>query len=342
MVVYDGTGASELLHRQLCQRLEAERIKAQVSRFDIRRDSASGLCSGSGIREFRGSIQHLAENIGDATMLLVHLAPVSREGLEAGASLRFVGSERSSVVNIDVAEAARRGIRVCYAPGRNARTVAEFTVGLLLAATRSIASSSALVHAGGWSRELDRAPYTGVELEGKRLGLVGFGGIGRQVAQLVRGFGMDVCYYDPYPVQGQEPARPVGLDELLSTSDFISVHARAEEGAPPLLDKAALARVKPGAYLINTARGAIVDEPALIRALEAKKIAGAGLDTVEQEPFDLNNPLLAMENVLVAPHIGGATKEASTRSSIACAQAIDDYFSGRTPKFIVPELRNLV
>ena len=233
MVVYDGTGASELLHRQLCQRLEAERIKAQVSRFDIRRDSASGLCSGSGIREFRGSIQHLAENIGDATMLLVHLAPVSREGLEAGASLRFVGSERSSVVNIDVAEAARRGIRVCYAPGRNARTVAEFTVGLLLAATRSIASSSALVHAGGWSRELDRAPYTGVELEGKRLGLVGFGGIGRQVAQLVRGFGMDVCYYDPYPVQGQEPARPVGLDELLSTSDFISVHARAEEGGQP-------------------------------------------------------------------------------------------------------------
>lgn len=166
-VVYDGTAASELLHRQLCQRLAAEGIEAHVRRFDIHRDSASGLCSASGIREFRGSIRHLAENIGDATMLLVHLAPVSREVLEAGTCLRFVGSERSSVVNIDVAEAARRWIRVCYAPGRNARTVAEFTVGLLLAATRSIASSNALVHAGSWTRELDRAPYTGVELEGK-------------------------------------------------------------------------------------------------------------------------------------------------------------------------------
>ena len=100
--------------------------------------------------------------------------------------------------------------------------------------------------------------------------------------------------------------------------------------------------MKETAFLINTARGAIVDEPALIRALETKKIAGAGLDTVEQEPFDLSNPLLDMENVLVAPHIGGATKEVSTRSSVACAVAVDDYFSGRTPKFIVPELRDLV
>ena len=100
--------------------------------------------------------------------------------------------------------------------------------------------------------------------------------------------------------------------------------------------------MKDSAFLINTARGSIVDEPALIRALEEKKIAGAGLDTVEQEPFAPENPLLKMENVLVAPHIGGATKEAATRSSVACAQAIHDYFSGRTPKFVVPELRELV
>ena len=328
MVVYDGTGASELLHRQLCQRLEAERIKAQVSRFDIRRDSASGLCSGSGIREFRGSIQHLAENIGDATMLLVHLAPVSREVLEAGASLRFVGSERSSVVNIDVAEAARRGIRVCYAPGRNARTVAEFTVGLLLAATRPLASPTGPVHAGGWSRELDRAPYTGVELEGKRLGLVGFGGIGRQVAQLVRGFGMDVCYYDPYPVQGQEPARPVGLDELLSTSDFISVHARAEEGAPPLLDKAALARVKPGAYLINTARGQLVDQDALVECLRDGRLAGAALDVYAQEPIPADCPLLHMPQVVLCPHLGGLSKDMAPRSAAFVIEDVLHFLRG--------------
>ena len=100
--------------------------------------------------------------------------------------------------------------------------------------------------------------------------------------------------------------------------------------------------MKDTAYLINTARGSIVDEPALIRALQEGKIAGAGLDVLEKEPLDPTNPLLDMENVLTAPHIGGASKEASSRSSMACAQAIDDYFSGRTPKFVVPELRDLI
>lgn len=327
-VVYDGTAASELLHLQLCQRLAAEGIEAHVRRFDIHRDSASGLCSASGIREFRGSIRHLAENIGDATMLLVHLAPVSREVLEAGTCLRFVGSERSSVVNIDVAEAARRGIRVCYAPGRNARTVAEFTVGLLLAATRSIASSNALVHAGSWTRELDRAPYTGVELEGKQLGLVGFGGIGRQVAQLVRGFGMDVCYYDPFSAQGVESARPMGLDELLSTSDFISVHARAEEGAPPLLDAAALGRIKPGAYLINTARGQLVDQNALIDCLLDGRLAGAALDVYVQEPLPADCPLLHMPQVVLCPHLGGLSKDMAPRSAAFVIEDVLHFLRG--------------
>lgn len=100
--------------------------------------------------------------------------------------------------------------------------------------------------------------------------------------------------------------------------------------------------MKPTAYLINAARGSIVDEAALYRALQEEKIAGAGLDVLEQEPIDPSNPLVAMDNVLTAPHIGGATKEASSRSSVACAQAIDDFFSGRTPKFVVPELRDLI
>ena len=328
MVVCDGTGASTLLHQQLCQRLEQEGLDAQVRRFDIRRDSASGLCSGSGIREFRGSIQHLAENIGGTTMLLVHLAPVSREVLEAGSALRFVGSERSSVVNIDVKEAARRGVRVCYAPGRNARTVAEFTVGLLLAATRSIASSSALVHAGSWTRELDRAPYTGVELEGKRLGLVGFGGIGRQVAGLVQGFGMDVCYYDPYPPEDAGNARPLGLDELLSTSDFISVHARAEEGAPPLLDERALSLVKPGAYLVNTARGQLVDQDALTRCLLDGRLAGAALDVYAQEPIPAASPLLRMPQVVLCPHLGGLSKDMAPRSAAFVIEDVLHFLRG--------------
>ena len=131
-------------------------------------------------------------------------------------------------------------------------------------------------------------------------------------------------------------------DEIFRNSDYVSLHVPATKETIHSVSDREFDLMKETAFLINTARGSIVDEAALIRALEAKKIAGAGLDTVEKEPFDLSNPLLSMENVLVAPHIGGATKEASTRSSVACAEAIDDFFSGRKPKFIVPELRDLM
>ena len=131
-------------------------------------------------------------------------------------------------------------------------------------------------------------------------------------------------------------------DEVFRCADYVSLHVPATKDTVHSVSDHEFDLMKESAFLINTARGKIVDEGALIRALEAKKIAGAGLDVVEQEPFDLKNPLLKMENVLVAPHIGGATREASTRSSLACAQAIDDFFSGRRPKFIVPELRDLM
>ena len=182
------------------------------------------------------------------------------------------------------------------------------------------------------------------ELEGKTLGLIGTGNIGKLVAKKAAfGFDMKVLAYDPFAREVPEYIQMVeDRDIIFKEGDYVSLHVPATKETTHSVSGREFDLMKETAFLINTARGAIVDEPALIRALEAKKIAGAGLDTVEQEPFDLSNPLLGMENVLVAPHIGGATKEASTRSSVACAQAIDDYFSGRTPKFIVPELRDLV
>ena len=131
-------------------------------------------------------------------------------------------------------------------------------------------------------------------------------------------------------------------DEIFTKSDYVSLHVPATPETVHSISDREFGLMKETAYLINAARGSIVDEPALIRALRAGKIAGAGLDTLEKEPIDPSNPLVSMDNVLTAPHIGGATKEASSRSSVACAQAIDDYFSGRTPKFVVPELRDLI
>ena len=184
------------------------------------------------------------------------------------------------------------------------------------------------------------------ELEGKTLGLVGLGNIGKLVAKKAAlGFDMTVLAYDPF-------AKKEGLpeyiqlvedrDEIFKQSDYVSLHVPATPETVHSISDREFDLMKDTAYLINAARGSIVDEPALIRALEAGKIAGAGLDTLEKEPIDPSNPLVSMDNVLTAPHIGGATKEASSRSSVACAQAIDDYFSGRTPKFVVPELRDLL
>ena len=184
------------------------------------------------------------------------------------------------------------------------------------------------------------------ELYGKTLGLLGLGNIGRLVARKAAlGFDMTVLAYDPF-------AKKEGLpeyiqlveerDEIFTKSDYVSLHVPATPETVHSISDREFDLMKDTAYLINAARGSIVDEPALIRALEAGKIAGAGLDTLEKEPIDPSSPMVSMDNVLTAPHIGGATKEASSRSSVACAQAIDDYFSGRTPRFVVPELRDLI
>ena len=227
------------------------------------------------------------------------------------------------------------------AGGANAISVAELAIFYMLYC--SCRFKAVMAHC----REDYRYAKMGItktELEGKTLGLIGTGNIGKLVAKKAAyGFDMKVLAYDPFAREVPEYIQLVkDRDRIFQESDYVSLHVPATKETTHSVSDREFDLMKETAFLINTARGAIVDEPALIRALEAKKIAGAGLDTVEQEPFDLSSPLLSMENVLVAPHIGGATKEASTRSSVACAQAIDDYFSGRTPKFIVPELRDLV
>lgn len=163
MVVYDGTEASRLLHELMIARVQDQGLDAQVVRHDIQRDSESGLSKGSGISEFRGRIDDLAAHVSDVDLLMVHLAPVSHEVIEAAPKLRFIASERSSLPNIDVACARKHGIAVSYAAGRNARTVAEFTVGLMLDVTRFISAGNQLIKQGSWNSQLDRRPYTGIE-----------------------------------------------------------------------------------------------------------------------------------------------------------------------------------
>ena len=287
--------------------------------------------------------EDIITDIRDCDALIVRTARITRQIFDAAPKLKILARHGAGYDGVDLAAAREHGVLVCTAGGANAISVAELTIFYMLYCSRNFKKVQNL-YLQDYRQAKMGVPKT--ELEGKTLGLVGLGNIGKLVAQkAAMGFDMTVLAYDPF-------AKGAGLpdyirmvedrDEIFKRSDYVSLHVPATTETVHSVSDREFGLMKPTAYLINAARGSIVDEAALYRALQEEKIAGAGLDVLEQEPIDPSNPLVAMDNVLTAPHIGGATKEASSRSSVACAQAIDDFFSGRTPKFVVPELRDLI
>ena len=287
--------------------------------------------------------EDIITDIRDCDALIVRTARITRQIFDAAPKLKILARHGAGYDGVDLAAAREHGVLVCTAGGANAISVAELTIFYMLYCSRNFKKVQNL-YLQDYRQAKMGVPKT--ELEGKTLGLVGLGNIGKLVAQKAAlGFDMTVLAYDPF-------AKGAGLpdyirmvedrDEIFKRSDYVSLHVPATTETVHSVSDREFGLMKPTAYLINAARGSIVDEAALYRALQEEKIAGAGLDVLEQEPIDPSNPLVAMDNVLTAPHIGGATKEASSRSSVACAQAIDDFFSGRTPKFVVPEMRDLI
>ena len=287
--------------------------------------------------------EDIITDIRDCDALIVRTARITRQIFDAAPKLKILARHGAGYDGVDLQAARKHGVLVCTAGGANAISVAELTIFYMLYCSRNFKKVEKL-YLEDYRKAKMGIPKT--ELEGKTLGLVGLGNIGKLVAQKAAlGFDMTVLAYDPF-------AKGAGLpdyirmvedrDEIFKRSDYVSLHVPATTETVHSVSDREFGLMKPTAYLINAARGSIVDEAALYRALQEEKIAGAGLDVLEQEPIDPSNPLVAMDNVLTAPHIGGATKEASSRSSVACAQAIDDFFSGRTPKFVVPELRDLI
>lgn len=280
-------------------------------------------------------------DVADCDAMIVRTAKITAKILDAAPKLKIIARHGAGYDNVDLEACRRHKVIVATAGGANAISVAELTIFYMLYCSRNF--KAVLAHCREDYRYAKMTlPKT--ELEGKVLGLIGTGNIGKLVAQkAAAAFNMKVIAYDPY---ARELPDYISLtqdrDQIFREADYVSLHVPATKDTIHSVGRRELGLMKPTAYLINTARGAIVDEAALIQALQEKKIAGAGLDVVEKEPFDLDNPLLEMENVLVAPHIGGNTKEASSRSSVACAQAVDDFFAGRRPQFVVPELRDLL
>jgi D-3-phosphoglycerate dehydrogenase len=271
----------------------------------------------------------LLERIPDVDALIVGMDRITAEVLDAGPRLRVVAKHGVGVDNIDLEAARARGVHVVYAPGSNSRAVAELTFGLMLSAARKIGQAHADVLAGGWPK------HFGPELAGKTLGIVGFGRIGRLFAGYAQAFGMTVVGYDPFLDAARFEdlgVRPVEWEECIARSDFVSLHLPAEPGAPPLFDRRVLGSMKPGACLINAARGELVDEAALAELLRDGHIGAAALDAFEQEPLG-DSPLRTAPNVVLTSHIGACSHEANRNMGVMVAEDVVRVLRGEPPHY---------
>ena len=273
----------------------------------------------------------LAGEIADADGLIVRNRTQVRPALlEAAPKLKVVGRLGVGLDNIDVEACRGRGVAVYPATGANGDSVAEYVIATAMLLLRGAYGASARVAAGDWPR----ADLIGREIAGKRLGLIGFGDIARGTARRALSLGMVVCAFDPLLAPDDPAWRPDGrriasasLDGLIAESDVISLHVPLTERTRAMIDAGAIARMKPGAILINTARGGIVDEPALIAALKAGRLGGAALDVFGAEPVGAAAGALFRDvpNLILTPHIAGVTVEANTRVSHVTAAAVRDH-----------------
>ncbi len=316
---------------------------------------------GWGLSGVRLPPEELALLAQDAHILLVGYEIIDAAVIQELSQLELIACTRTNPVNIDLAAASARRIPVLHAPGRNTQTAAEYTLGLLLAAAHRIAISHHALRSGRylgapgadfggadttkdviWKLD-DVSPFKdflGVNLSGRTLGIIGLGRIGSRVAQLARAFDMRVLAYSPFTPAAN--ARQVGvelvdLDALLQAADFISLHAGVTPATMGLLGRRELALLKPSAYLINSSRAALIDQAALIDALQQGKIAGAALDVFWYEPLPSNHPLLQMENVTLTPHLAGAAADVRALHSQMIVDDILRWLDGETPVNVANE-----
>ena len=240
--------------------------------------------------------------------------------IERAANLRMIGRAGVGVDNVDVDAATRRGIVVANAPESTVVSAAEQTVGLMVALARNIPQAHAALKQGRW----ERSKWSGIELEGKKLGVLGFGRIGQQVARRAIGLGMQVVAYDPFV--GDDRFRDLGVehaateDDVLAVADFLTLHSPLTDETRGMINRETIAKMKDGARIVNAARGALIDEEALAEAIISGKLAGAALDVFSAEPYD--GPLLQLEDVVVTPHLAASTDEAQDRAGVIIAEQV--------------------
>lgn len=291
-------------------------------------------------------------------ILITSYDPITKRVMDASPGLRLIVCTRANPVNVDTAYAKERNILISYAPSRNTVCAAEFTVALMLCVTRKIPMSYMALKSGNhlaerreektlasglrddvtWALGGDTpyVLYKGFQLSGHSLGVIGYGTIGREVARICRAFGMKILVADPFLNQAalESGDEKVELDELLSRADIVTLHCKDTPETRGIMNAAAFDKMKPSAYFINTSRGALVDEKALIGALRSRKIAGAALDVFASEPIAKDHPFITeLDNIVVTPHIAGATYDAIDNHTRQLVSDVGHFLRGEPLEF---------
>lgn len=280
--------------------------------------------------------EEILRRIDGFPIVVTNKVPLDRSTLNAteARSLRFIAEAATGTDNIDLAAARERGISVANVPGYAAQSVAQFTIALILELATQSGAYIDVVRCGHWEESpiYTRLDFPMIELAGKKLGIIGYGNIGRRVADMARALGMEILL-SMRPGSSESQAGRVPVDQLLAEADFVSLHCPLTPATKGLIDARALALMKPGAFLVNTARGALIDEAALVAALKEKKLAGAALDVISGEPPPADHPIVRaakeLENLIVTPHCAWSARESRDRLLTEVAENIRAFTNGQ-------------
>ena len=292
-------------------------------------EKLSELGEVTNISDSKTKTEELISNIVDTDIVVIRSSTkLNKDILQEANKLKIIARCGVGIDNIDIEEATNKEIYVTNSPNANIISVAELTIGLIISAARNIHTSNNSLKDKNW----DRNKFLGTELYKKQLGLIGFGKAAREVAKRLTAFGMDIVFYDPYVDVSEDEANKVELDELLKTSDVISIHVVKNEETKNMINDEKLNLIKKGGILVNTSRGGIVDEVALFQR-SSDDVIFAGLDVFSQEPPDINKTF-STSNIVTTPHLGASTQEAQLRAGLETVQNISDILNGELSSVI--------
>ncbi len=286
--------------------------------------------------------EELVREAEDCDIMVICYEEINDYVLDHLPNIKFIACSRGGVENVDKEAVRRHQVFVTSSPGRNANAVAELTVGLMIDISRHISKTHYYIMSQQWDKvpwdiagKTSFKTFDGYELQGKTVGLIGYGAIGRRVGRLLSGFDVHLIAYDPFLKEWPEGVESVSFDELLEKADIVSLHCKLSKKTKGILSEEAISKMKSGSVLINTARGALVNEEALIRALKAHKIGGAALDAQIHEPMLHDSELLQLDNVVLTPHIGGASRDIIAQQTKILLEDIVAYFETGKPIHVI-------